>query len=98
VASGVTEKAPEPASPSCFAHEADDSYMGFAGPEEIAALLRDVRATAFESAPTRTQLALHLRRMLPKVRDDGLHLRLSALADTLEAGNIPTREALKGLG
>ena len=94
----MTAKAPDPASPSCFAHEADDVYMGFAGAAEIATLVRDVRATAFESAPARAQLALHLRRMLPKVRDDRLHLRLSALADTLEAGNIPTEETLKGLG
>ena len=72
--------------------------MGFARAEEIAALLREVRATAFESAPARTQLALRLRGMLPKVRDDGLHRRLSALAETLEAGNIPAEEALKGLG
>ena len=88
----------EPSSPSCFAHEAEDGYMGFARAEEIAALLREVRATAFESAPARTQLALRLRGMLPKVRDDGLHRRLSALAETLEAGNIPAEEALKGLG
>lgn len=88
----------EPASPSCFAHEADDGYMGFAGAEEIAALLKDVRATAFESAPARTQLALRLRQMLPQVRDNGLHRSLSALAETLEAGNIPAEEALKSLG
>jgi hypothetical protein len=87
----------EPASPSCFAHEADDAYMGFASAAEIAALLAEVRGTAFDQAPARDRLAVRLRQVLPKVRDDRLHRRLAALLAALDAGNMPAGEVLKGL-
>jgi hypothetical protein len=105
VASGVTamsskpDKPPdEPSSPSCFAHEADDVYMGFASQEEIAALVKEIRGTAFEQAPARDRLARRLRLMLPKVRNEQLYPRLSALLQTLEAGNVPADELLKAIG
>ena len=104
MASGVTAMSPkpdepvdEPASPSCFAHGADDSYMGFASAAEIAALMKAIGETAFDQAPARARLAGRLRQMLPKVRDDRLYRGLAELAATLEAGNIPAKEILKGL-
>ena len=33
---------PEPASPACLAHEADDAYMGYATKEELAAFLNEL--------------------------------------------------------
>jgi len=33
---------PEPSSPACLAHEADDAYMGYASREEIAAFLNEL--------------------------------------------------------
>jgi len=33
---------PEPSSPACLAHEADDAYMGFAKCEELAAFLNEL--------------------------------------------------------
>jgi len=36
-----TEK-PEPASPACLAHEADDAYMGYASKDEVAAFLNEL--------------------------------------------------------
>ncbi len=35
-------KPPEPSSPACFAHEADDSYMGYATRDEIAVFLNEL--------------------------------------------------------
>lgn len=87
----------EPASPSCFAHEADDTYMGFASAAEITVLVKEIGGTAFGEAPARARLAGRLRQVLPRVRDDRLYRRLAELAATLEAGNIPAVEALKGL-
>ena len=88
----------EPSSPSCFAHEADDVYMGFASQAEIAALAKEIRETAFDQAPARARLAGRLRPMLPKVRNEQLYRRLSALLATLEAGNVPADELLKAIG
>jgi hypothetical protein len=87
----------DPASPSCFAHEADDAYMGFASAAEIATLLAEVRGTAFDQAAARERLAVRLRQMLPKVRDDRLYRRLAALLAELDSGNVPTEEVLKSL-
>ena len=33
---------PEPASPACLAHEANDGYMGYATKDELAAFLNSV--------------------------------------------------------
>ncbi len=33
---------PEPNSPACLAHEADDAYMGYATKDEIAAFLNEL--------------------------------------------------------
>ena len=63
-----------PASPACSAHEADDSYMGFASPAEIAAFLKEIEAAERAGRPH----AELLRRMLPRVRDDTLYRELSA--------------------
>ena len=65
---GPDEPPDEPASPSCFAHEADDAYMGFASAAEIAVLLAEIRGTAFDQAPARDRLAVRLREALPRVR------------------------------
>lgn len=66
----------EPSSPACLAHEANDSYMGFADPAEIATLLDELGKTE----PGRdAALADRLRNMLPRIRDDALYRRLSAL-------------------
>jgi hypothetical protein len=87
----------DPASPSCFAHEADDAYMGFASAAEIAILLEDVRGTALDQAPAREHLAARLREMLPKLREERLYRRLAALLAELDTGNVPTEEVLKSL-
>jgi hypothetical protein len=81
----------EPSSPSCFAHEADDAYMGYATPAELSAFLQEVRVA-------RSALVRRIRQMLPKVRDDVLYRDLAAIADGLEAGNVPEDKALNGLG
>jgi hypothetical protein len=77
VASGVTDKPQddpkEPNSPACLAHEADDAYMGFATDAEIAAFLKAL-AEAEQAGRPHAEL---LRKMLPKIRDDGLHRALS---------------------
>ena len=33
---------PEPSSPACLAHEADDAYMGYAKKDELAAFLNEL--------------------------------------------------------
>lgn len=35
-------RTPEPSSPACLAHEADDAYMGYATTEEIASFLNEL--------------------------------------------------------
>jgi hypothetical protein len=69
-------KAEEPSSPACLAHEADDAYMGFASAAEIAVFLDELgKADLGRDAA----MADRLRKMLPRIRDDALHRRLSAL-------------------
>ena len=63
----------DPSSPACLAHEADDAYMGFATETEIAAFLKEL-ADAEGAGQPQGDL---LRRMLPRVRDDALHRRLT---------------------
>ncbi|MGQ0580693.1 MAG: flagellar basal body-associated FliL family protein [Reyranella sp.] len=65
---------PEPSSPACLAHEADDAYMGFAGRAEIAAFLAGLETADAES----------IRKMLPRIRDDVLHKELSNKLKDLE--------------
>jgi hypothetical protein len=73
VASGVSRKAPEPpSSPVCYADEATDAYMGFASREDIAAALGAIDAA--EQAGRFGYAAQLLGELLPKVRDDALHL------------------------
>ncbi|MGZ3338352.1 MAG: hypothetical protein ACXU9B_01130, partial [Reyranella sp.] len=57
-----------------LAHEADDGYMGFATRAEIAAFLKALTEAENAGRPH----AEMLRKMLPRVRDDGLHRKLSA--------------------
>ena len=78
MASGVThepqDEPKEPSSPACLAHEADDAYMGFATKAETAAFLKALAEAENAGRPH----AEMLRKMLPRVRDDGLHRELSA--------------------
>jgi hypothetical protein len=74
--------AKEPASPACSAHEADDAYMGFASRAEIVVFLKELEAAERAGRPH----AEMLRRMLPRVRDDELHRRLSAKLKAQESG------------
>ena len=77
-----------PNSPSCFAHEADDLYMGYASREEIVAFLQDVRVSTPATAAERDQSIHRIRQLLPKVRDDALYRDLTDLAQRLEFGKI----------
>ena len=74
-----------PSSPSCFAHEADDIYMGYAGRAEIMAFLQEVRASTPATAAARDQSILRIRQLLPRVRDDALYRDLADLAQRLES-------------
>lgn len=65
----------EPSSPACLAHEADDAYMGFATKAEIAAFLAGLETADAEA----------IRKMLPRIRDDGLHRELSRRLATIES-------------
>ena len=76
----MTDEPKQSASPACFAHEADDAYMGFASPAEMTAFLAALAAAERAGKPH----AEMLRRMLPKVRDDALYRELAA---KLEAQN-----------
>jgi superfamily I DNA/RNA helicase len=38
----MSTEGPQPASPACLAHEADDAYMGYASKEELAAFLNEL--------------------------------------------------------
>ena len=64
----------EPASPACLAHEADETYMGFASKIEIAAFLKAL-AEAEQAGQPHAEM---LRRMLPKIRDDALYRELAS--------------------
>jgi hypothetical protein len=91
VASDVTaEPVDEPSSPSCFAHEADETYMGFASTAEVTAFLRDVSDSRPATAEARDALVQRIREMMPEVRDDGIHRALGALADGFKALKLPT--------
>lgn len=69
------EKEADPlASPACSASEASDTYMGFAGTDEIAAFLAELAAA--EQAGR--DMSKRLRAMLPRIRDDRLHAALAA--------------------
>jgi len=76
--------ADDPASPACLAHEADDAYMGFATREEIVRFLAEL-----DSAPA-VRHGDMLRRMLPRIRDDGLHAELSARLAAITASQSAT--------
>lgn len=67
-----------PASPACLAHEADDTYMGFASPAEITVFLRDLAEAERAGRPYREML----REFLPRVRDDALYQALKARLET----------------
>ncbi len=70
----------DPASPTCFAHEADDAYMGFATVAEIAQF-----KTELEAAPAGARAEM-LREFLPKIRDEAVHAEFTArLAEIIAA-------------
>jgi hypothetical protein len=71
----VTDEPKDPASPACLAHEADDTYMGFAGREEIAAFLARLPYAGADD----------IRKMLPRIRDDALYRRLKERLASIEA-------------
>jgi len=77
-----------PSSPSCFAHEADDLYMGYASRAEIVAFLQEVRTSTPATAAARDQSIHRIRQLLPRVRDDALYRDLTDLAQRLETGKI----------
>ena len=77
----------EPASPSCFAHDADEAYMGFAPRAEIEAMLLELQAA---DVPADDRLVQRARDMLPKVRDDALYRQLS---DALRERQLPASPA-----
>jgi hypothetical protein len=79
---------PEPSSPSCFAHEADDPYMGYASRTQIVAFLNEIRACARKTPAARAVLIHRIRQMLPKVRDDETYREVADLVRHLEDGNI----------
>jgi len=85
VASGVTQEPQdepkEPSSAACLAHEADDAYMGFATKAEIAAFLKALAEAENAGRPHGEML----RKMLPKVRNDGLHRELNAKLEAQES-------------
>ncbi len=75
----------EPSSPSCFAHEADDTYMGYASRTEILSFMEEIRTgPATDSA--RAETVHRIRQLLPRVRDDTLYGELSTLAKRFESG------------
>ena len=76
--------ADELASPACLAHEADDSYMGFASREEIVRFMGEL-----DAAPAAAKPEL-LRRMVPKIRDDLLHAELKARLVEIESSESRT--------
>ena len=59
--------------------------MGFASREEITALFEEIETVLARTGPAKEQLIHRTEAMLPKVRDDGLHRRLSSLLQTLKA-------------
>jgi ferritin-like metal-binding protein YciE len=59
-------------------HDADDVYMGYAGKDEIVALLDELLEA--ERAAARV-----LRKMLPRVRDDALRGTLEQMKRSHEA-------------
>ena len=77
-----------PSSPSCFAHEADETYMGYASRAEIVAFLQEVRASTPATAAERDQSIHRIRQLLPRVRDDALYRDLTDLVQLLESGKI----------
>lgn len=62
------------ASPACGASEANDVYMGFAGPAEIAAFLAELAEAEGAGRPVADMIG----RMLPRIRDGQLHATLAA--------------------
>ena len=83
------DKDPDPlASPACSASEASDTYMGFAGTDEIAAFLAELAAA--EQAGH--DLSDRLRAMLPRIRDDRLHAALSARLRAAQAARLTDPE------
>ena len=93
-----SEPGSPPSSPSCFAHEADDIYMGYASHAEIVAFLEEARANTPATAAARDLSVHRIRQLLPRVRDDALYRDLTDLAQRLEAGKITGEQALKGSG
>jgi hypothetical protein len=81
---------PEFSSPACSMHEVSDQYMGYADPNEVTAFLNELlEAERAGPSDLRERIAFlnrgqgwvvrKLREMLPRVRDDRLHVDLSAM-------------------
>jgi hypothetical protein len=83
-----SEPGSPPSSPSCFAHEADDIYMGYASRAEIVAFLQAVRTRTPATAAARDQSIHRIRQLLPRVRDDALYRELADLAKRLGSREI----------
>lgn len=77
----MTDAPKAPASPACPAHEAGDAYMGFATGEEITAFLAGLPVAS----------AGDIRDMLPRIRDDVLHRRLSDRLAEIESSQSRAR-------
>jgi hypothetical protein len=75
----VTDR-PEPSSPACLAHEADDAYMGYASRPEIVAFLKILTEAEQKGEP----VAGMLRAMLPKIRDEALYRELKGKLERIE--------------
>ena len=76
----MTAEPTRPASPACFAHEADDAYMGFATKAEIAAFLKTLGQADAEA----------IRKMLPRIRDDVLYKELRTRLTAIESAESGT--------
>ncbi|HTR82936.1 MAG TPA: hypothetical protein VMI56_00560 [Reyranella sp.] len=77
---------PRPSSsPACLAHEADDTYMGFASREELAALLAELDHAGPGTIHSDSPLGRKLQKMLPRVRDDSLYRTLKARLEPVQS-------------
>jgi hypothetical protein len=72
-----------PSSPACLAHQADDTYMGFATAEEISAFRQALADAQRLGAPSESIIA-DLRKILPRVREDATFAELKAMLDLKE--------------
>jgi len=88
----------EPSSPACSMRQADDTYMGYAGRDELVAFLNGrleaERAGARVTLET-ARAVRKLREALPRVRDGGLHADLAEMLRSHES-NIARASEIVG--